>query len=155
MKWVQKQALKYQIDSLNSGVYISDKYVVSDIDSFEPNEQTKFSDVDYKVWALQTAVWGLIVVIVKIILMGFQMVCAPVLEEFSNILFGWLNMYPDLKLVLVMICIPVVLNFIQFWVQDNILKANKTTTRKFQSMSAATRRKSISLTGSKNGIRSA
>ena len=74
MKWVQKQALKYQIDSLNSGVYISDNYAVVNIDNFEPNEQTKFSDVDYKVWMLQTAVWGLIVIIVKVILMGFQMV---------------------------------------------------------------------------------
>lgn len=47
------------------------------------------------------------------------------LELIGNWLLGWLNGYPELKLVSIMVVIPFIFNAIQFWIQDNILKADK------------------------------
>mmetsp|Transcript_29966 Transcript_29966/g.34341 ORF Transcript_29966/g.34341 Transcript_29966/m.34341 type:complete len:88 (-) Transcript_29966:20-283(-) len=44
---------------------------------------------------------------------------------------GWMKNYPDLKLVLIMIVVPIILNSIQFWLQDNILKGKKENMLKF------------------------
>ena len=70
-------------------------------------------------------VWGIIVVIVKIILYVIQLSLANVLESTTTILIGWLNIYPNIKLLLIMIVIPFFLNSIQFWIQDSMLKADK------------------------------
>ena len=85
----------------------------------------EIEEIDYKIWALQMAVWGIIVIIVKVILYLIQLTLADVLEMGTTILIGWLNIYPNLKLVLIMIVVPFFLNSIQFWIQDSMLKANK------------------------------
>mmetsp|Transcript_22957 Transcript_22957/g.25485 ORF Transcript_22957/g.25485 Transcript_22957/m.25485 type:complete len:102 (+) Transcript_22957:496-801(+) len=53
------------------------------------------------------------------------MILAPILEAIADFLIGWLSKYPNLKLVIIMILLPLIFNSIQFWIQDNILKADK------------------------------
>lgn len=146
MEFLRKVALRYRIEALNSGVYISDTYVTLDVDNYHPNRQTEFSDIKLSIWFVQTFVWCLIIIGVKLFLFIFQNLGAPVLEMVSNTLLGWLNIYPDIKLILIMIIIPVIFNGVQFWVQDNILKANQAATRQFQSLSMMERKKSLTLT---------
>jgi hypothetical protein len=54
-----------------------------------------------------------------------MMLLAPVLEAGTTLLIGWLDNFPALKLVSIMVLIPFIFNSIQFWIQDNILKADK------------------------------
>jgi len=118
-------ASNYQIYSLNTGVYIQEAKVEIDVDNFDPERQTEVDEINYGVWALQVGVWGLIVVIVKIILYLLQLTITSHLETMTTVLIGWLNIYPHLKLVLIMVIIPFIFNSIQFWIQDNMLKADK------------------------------
>ena len=61
------------------------------------------------------------------------MILAPILEISATFLIGWLTAYPNLKLLIIMIFIPLIFNSIQFWVQDNILKADKKKNKVFVS----------------------
>ena len=67
----------------------------------------------------------------KIILFFVQMWIAPLLEYISKILIGWLNIYPKIKLILIMMIIPFLLNTFQYWVQDNFLKHKKSKDKEF------------------------
>ena len=77
--------------------------------------------IDYTIWFVQILVWGLIVTIVKITLYFICMAFAEELELATDYILGWANLFPVFKLVLVMMIIPVILNSLQFWIQDNIL----------------------------------
>lgn len=105
------------------------------MEDFDPAYQTQKHDIDYKIWIIQIAIWGCIVAVVKVILFFIQLIFAPVLEISTNVMLGWLNMYPNIKLILIMMVIPLIFNALQFWIQDNILKANKETNMKFISFS--------------------
>ena len=59
----------------------------------------------------------------KIILYVIQLSWAKHLESVTIILIGWLNIYPNIKLLLIMIIISFFLNSLQFWIQDSILKS--------------------------------
>ena len=43
----------------------------------------------------------------------------------QDFLFGWMIDYPMLKLLLIMVIVPTVMNAAVFWVQDNFLKKTK------------------------------
>jgi hypothetical protein len=45
-----------------------------------------------------------------------------VLDTISTFLLGWIENYPNLELVFVLVLGPVVMNGFAFWVQDNFLK---------------------------------
>ena len=139
---IEKLGLYYQIEELNTGVYIKENTFSPEIEDFHPAFQMERHDIDYRIWVIQIGVWGFIVIAVKWILFTFQALFAQTLETISNVLLGWLNMYPNIKLVLIMMIIPLIFNAIQFWIQDNILKAKKETNIKFISLSMIERRKS-------------
>ena len=125
LRAVERIANKYEFQMLHSGNYIKiDKekpYLNNQI--FRTN--VELGDIDFRNWVVQIAAWGLIIIIVKLTLFAFQLLTAPVLEAVSTILIGWLDIYPKIKLVLIMIVIPFILNVFQFWVQDNLLKMPK------------------------------
>jgi hypothetical protein len=64
---------------------------------------------------------------------------APVLEFTTTFLLGWLNYLPKIKLLTIMVLIPFIFNAIQFWIQDNILKADKKSNIEFISNARMTR----------------
>ena len=69
--------------------------------------------------------WLCIVLIVKVILASFQLLINGFLESFGNFVLYPVKSSPKFKLVTVMILIPIVMNSMQFWIQDNFLKLNK------------------------------
>ena len=132
---VERIGLHFQIEELNTGVYVHENTYSPDMEDFDPAFQTHKHEIDYRIWIIQIAVWGCIVAVVKVILFILQLLFAPGLELTSNVLLGWLNMYPNAKLLLIMMFIPLLFNALQFWIQDTILKAKKETNMKFMSMS--------------------
>lgn len=69
--------------------------------------------------------WWLIVFISKLFLAAMQLILNKLLESFGSAVLTPFKDEPKLKLVMVMIIFPVVLNSVQFWVQDNFLKLKK------------------------------
>ena len=122
---IEKIAMRFHINFLNTGNYVNLDYECDYIIELEPTQQTEIDDIDYKIWFAQIMVWGAINVISKIILFFCQRYLTIYLEVIAIVLLGWMNHFPKVKLVLVMIIIPLILNSIQFWIQDNILKAKK------------------------------
>ncbi len=55
-------------------------------------------------------------------LLGLQSIHPSALESIGDALLSWIP-DPDVELVVVMIFAPMIMNMIQFWVQDNFLKA--------------------------------
>lgn len=80
--------------------------------------------IEYLVWGTQLIIWNLIVVVSKIFLYVIQFKLSSVLQLAGDFLFDWLNGMPNLKLIIVMVFVPLILNGIQFWIQDNFLKKN-------------------------------
>ncbi|CAI2378105.1 unnamed protein product [Moneuplotes crassus] len=129
---VERIASYYEIYELNTGVYIREnKMFQIDVENFQPEHQAERFEIDYKIYFIQLIVWGLVVCVAKLIIYLLHLVLAPVLELGTTFLIGWLNAYPNLKLVIIMILIPCIFNAIQFWIQDNILKANKKSNIEF------------------------
>ena len=116
---------------LNTGNYINMDYEAELLFDFEPTKQTEMADINFTIWAVQILVWGLIVVVVKVILFYFQLWFAVILETMTFILIGWLNLYPKVKLVTIMMIVPFILNSLQFWIQDNILIGKKSRNIEF------------------------
>lgn len=73
----------------------------------------------------QLTFWLIIVIIAKILLAAFQLLFADVLEAFGNFVLYPVRNHGRVKLVIIMIIVPLLLNSMQFWIQDNILKLNK------------------------------
>lgn len=73
----------------------------------------------------QLTSWLIIVIIAKLVLALFQLILADALEAFGNFVLYPVRNHGRIKLVIVMVIIPVLLNSMQFWIQDNILKLNK------------------------------
>lgn len=44
------------------------------------------------------------------------------MKVFSFYALGWIEKYPILELILVIVIVPVIMNALAFWVQDNFLK---------------------------------
>ena len=91
----------------------------------EPTKQEFKQKIVYKIWFLQVIVWNVVVIIIRIILFLAVHVFNIIFEYTAEIVLGTLKLCPDLKLVLIIIIFPVLLNSIQFWVVDNILKVDK------------------------------
>ena len=131
--YVEKVAMEFEIYSLNTGVYIKENSTQVDVENFDPEHQTDLFEIEFKIYFIQLFVWSVVVCVAKLILYLIQMILAPVLEAFAELLIGWLSSFPNLKLVIIMILVPFILNSIQFWIQDNILKANKKSNLEFVS----------------------
>jgi len=113
---VDHYAMKYDIEELKSGVYIDESVQVFN------KEEDQDEHINYRIWFLQVLVWCILVFISKIIVFVFEVsFYKPVVaigEEFLSIFDG----HPNIELFAVMIVIPVTLNSVQFWIQDNFLK---------------------------------
>ncbi|CAI2377316.1 unnamed protein product [Moneuplotes crassus] len=134
LKMVENIGLKYHIEELNTGVYIKELHYSPDIEFLDPAILAKKHEVDYKIWIIQIAVWGLIVASMKVLLFCILQIFAVPLEIAVKVCLGWLNIYPNIKLVLIMMVVPLVCNALQFWIQDGILKAKKEINYRFSLM---------------------
>jgi len=56
------------------------------------------------------------------VLFEMQALLKDPLGVFSFYILIWLNPFPIAKLIFVMIFVPTIMNGIQFWIQDNVLK---------------------------------
>jgi len=99
---LEKIATRWKMESMRSGDY-----------GYPP----KFS-----YWLIQTSAWIIAITVVKFVLLF----C--VIVPFKDPLYAvgaWLmsgfEPYPKLELIIVMIIIPLVMNIIVFWIQDNFL----------------------------------
>lgn len=48
----------------------------------------------------------------------------------TELMMGWITSFPKLELVLVMFLVPVIMNALAFWVQDNFLMKKKEKSKK-------------------------
>ncbi|CAI2377579.1 unnamed protein product [Moneuplotes crassus] len=131
IKAIEGFAVLNGIDALNTGVYVHEDYSCPEKVNLEPTQQESNHKIDYKIWGLQLFIWTSVVLIVKICLFFTVKVFSPVFERIADFCLGWLQQFPDLKLVFIMILIPITFNIIQFWLQDNILKGKKENMLKF------------------------
>lgn len=81
-----------------------------------------FGSLDYAGWALQVGIWTAILASVKWTLFLGIYLNADYLSTAGEALIGWMDEYPRVELAVVMIFVPVVMNCVQFWVQDTFLK---------------------------------
>lgn len=139
LKTIEIVAIHNQIFVLNTGMYVKEDYQIMNADEIDPTQRQKVNKIDYSIWAIQILVWTFIVIIVKVLLGLIMKLIAPTLEFVTSVLIGWMNIYPTLKLILIMMVIPMTLNAIQFWVQDNILMAQKEKNIEFSAASRLSR----------------
>ena len=78
--------------------------------------------VNYRRWGIQMAVWCLITVLARLMVLGVQVLLFPVLRVFVAVLSQSMACHPDAMLVLVMVACPVLMNIGMLWIQDQFLK---------------------------------
>lgn len=61
-------------------------------------------------------------IVAKVILFSMEFGLSSFLDIMSKFLLGWIEAYPTLELVVVIVIVPVIMNGFAFWVQDNFLK---------------------------------
>jgi hypothetical protein len=111
IRLIEVFARKNKIEVLVSGNYYSRKVV--EYDDYH---------IDYSIWVIQTALWCIISSMMKFVVY-LIMVSFP--KFLGNIGFSMLEsiaVYPKLELIVVMVFVPFVMNVLQFWLVDNILK---------------------------------
>lgn len=89
--------------------------LASDITAGIPRDG--FSYIRY---AKQLACWLAVVTVMKFAMVGFILVESPQLEWIASTVLSPLADIPKVKLVLVMVVTPGVMNSVQFWLVDNI-----------------------------------
>ena len=77
-----------------------------------------------KIWSNQVILWTGLLIISKLICGLFILLIKNGLLDLSHYLAEPLKNNPKLLLIIVMILCPLILNTIQVWIQDNILKNN-------------------------------
>ena len=78
--------------------------------------------VDYRRWGIQMAVWCLITVIARLMVLGVQVLTFDWLRVFVAMLSQSMACHPGAMLVLVMVACPVLMNIGMLWIQDQFLK---------------------------------
>ena len=79
----------------------------------------------YRIWAIQLVCWTIIIPLVKIILLVVILLGKGILGNLGHFLLDWLQPYPKIELVVVMILCPCLMNLFQYWIQDTFLKKKK------------------------------
>ncbi len=104
-------ARKYQIEVLISGCYYS-------------RNTTEYDDfnIDYTIWVIQTALWCIISSLMKFVVYLIMVAFPNGLEKLGWALLEDISLYPRLELLVVMVLVPFIMNVLQFWLVDNILK---------------------------------
>ncbi|KAF0693513.1 Aste57867_15539 [Aphanomyces stellatus] len=78
--------------------------------------------IQVRVWAIQLITWLVIICTTKLIIGAFIYALETPLGDMASWLFAPLINYPKAELVIVMVACPVLMNGLQFWIQDNFLK---------------------------------
>ena len=68
----------------------------------------------------------------------FELVFNVFITAFFEFLFGWIQPFKVLELILVIIIVPVIMNGLAFWIQDNVLMKKD---HNFKTVTAASERK--------------
>lgn len=71
--------------------------------------------------------WNVIVVISKTLLFYTELLLSEPIIDIAVFLIGWIQPYQTLELILVIIVVPVIMNGLAFWIQDNFLKKKDST----------------------------
>ncbi|KAG0190858.1 hypothetical protein DFQ28_001446 [Apophysomyces sp. BC1034] len=72
-------------------------------------------------WSKQLAVYIVGLIVMKVIVVAIFHIC-PWLENFGRWVLGWTMSNYKLQIVFVMLIFPLVMNVIQFWIVDTIVK---------------------------------
>jgi hypothetical protein len=70
---------------------------------------------------VQLLIWVSVVVIGKGALFGIEYGLRDPLKNFSYLTMGWIEQYPIFELFVVIVFVPVIMNGLAFWIQDNFL----------------------------------
>lgn len=81
-------------------------------------------EIDLCCWFQQTAVWCFIVLLMKLLVAGLHFTCTRLLYGFGDLSMKLFGTHENLKVTMVVFVIPVVLNVMQFLVQDTFIKKN-------------------------------
>ena len=73
----------------------------------------------------QLTVWIFIFITVKSILFGIQFLLEDPLKVMTFALMGWIEEYPVIELLVVIVLVPVMMNGFAYWVQDNFLMKSR------------------------------
>ena len=73
-------------------------------------------------WFGQLIVWIIIISLGKLIILPVLIYLSSPLNDIISIVFSSMSNYPDVELVIVMVIVPLILNTLQFWLQDSYLK---------------------------------
>lgn len=111
--FIERIAIKHDIDTLKSGLY------------FTGEDKPTDDNIDYRVWAVQLVVWCIIVLLVKFILFLIQLYFSESLATFGETCLNDFKGNPKMELIFVMVIMPLFLNSLQYWIQDNFLMGNK------------------------------
>mmetsp|Transcript_32949 Transcript_32949/g.57790 ORF Transcript_32949/g.57790 Transcript_32949/m.57790 type:complete len:150 (-) Transcript_32949:3577-4026(-) len=90
---------------------------------------TESFEIDLGAWAMQLMVWGSIVSLAKWLVVVVMTFYTTQLSKIGHSALNSLMGNPQLELFVVMVAVPLCLNCIQFWVQDNFLKSNTVQTK--------------------------
>ncbi len=110
----EKLFIRYDVNSLIPGNYV-----------YDVNEQIFVKKCNY---IKQVLVWTSILLLSKLILTLLYIPLIGVLNSFSSWVLGLLSFSADFKLFFVLICFPLMVNVILFWISDNLLKKKYWTT---------------------------
>jgi len=100
--------IRFDFHSLIPGNYV-----------YEKNEQIFIRKCDY---FKQVLIWTLILLVSKVLLILLYIPLIAPLSTFANWSLGFFSFSPDLRLFIVLIIVPVVVNVLLFWISDNLLK---------------------------------
>ncbi|KAG9406818.1 hypothetical protein AC1031_003145 [Aphanomyces cochlioides] len=78
--------------------------------------------IQVRVWALQLFTWLVIICTTKVLIGSVIFALEAPLGNLAEWIFSPLANYPKVELVIVMVACPVLMNGLQFWIQDNFLK---------------------------------
>lgn len=82
--------------------------------------------VNYKIWIIQLLSWVTVIALTKFTLLGFIYLAILPLSSFA-VFFEDLFQNSKVELLVVMICCPLLMNAIQFWIFDTFLKKKTRT----------------------------
>jgi hypothetical protein len=105
----QSQTDEYrQLDSAEMGILDSSR------------NSHSWIDIDWVKYFKQIILWLFVVTLMKGVMVCILMFEAPQLVQIAHFLLSRLDSKPQTELVVVMVITPVIMNSLQFWLQDNI-----------------------------------
>eukprot|EP01016_Furgasonia_blochmanni_P015860 TRINITY_DN1887_c0_g1_i7.p2 TRINITY_DN1887_c0_g1~~TRINITY_DN1887_c0_g1_i7.p2 ORF type:complete len:257 (-),score=20.39 TRINITY_DN1887_c0_g1_i7:908-1678(-) len=126
LRFLDRAFGRMKLRHLQSGNYFKEVPLIeaseSDIESdIKSNPDTKVT-IDYTMWFLQLLFWNIVVLLSKSVLFLIEALLVDPLDTASSFILGGLDSYANIKLVVVVIIVPCIMNSVQFWIQDTFLK---------------------------------